>query len=138
MDYLAHAKNAFTTVKAQDGTDRIVFSDSIPTDLRDIMLEIMRKSENQFDISYSIMSDAVSSLPGSLDEYDEDDIYESEHASVYTADRLAYLTIWNQDEITQMVKEYGCDIATACAYWYEEQVQNMFFSLVSELQGLSE
>jgi hypothetical protein len=102
------------------------------------MLEIMRKSEVGFDISYDMMSDAVNNLPSTMDDYDSDSIYENEQASIYTKTRLAYLTIYNQEEITQKVKEYGCDIATACAFWYDEQVQNMFFALISELEDMAE
>jgi len=53
-------------------------------------------------------------------------IYEIVHdavfGSVYSWDRLQYLTINNQDEIAELVQNYKVDIQTACAIWFDEQV----------------
>lgn len=83
------------------------------------------------DLDYEIFSKACDIIGElSLDELKDEDkaselIQEQEPASVYTADRLAYLNIWNEDEISDMMKEYSISsIAMACAIWYDEQVQS--------------
>lgn len=88
-------------------------------------------SIHSFDLLYNIAQSSIHNLP------DEDDLnsidpYELyEFASIYTRDRLDYITIYNQDEISDIVKEQQTDIETACAYWFDSQCQ-LFLSSVLE------
>lgn len=122
-----------TTSKRDDETVFNHFSDSAPEELKDLFLE----HYNVKDLDYEIFGRALDivdevygrkperSLEGSDDEIVEE-IYEaaSDSASVYTHDRLAYLDNQNEDEISQKMREYGeHSIATACAIWYDSQVE---------------
>ena len=104
------------------------FSDTAPKELVNIFLEHFEVREvdyNIFSNACDTMTEIYASLDNSEDREDviDDKIYEyGEHASPYTSVRLGYLNVWNQDEITDKVKEYDCDIENACAFWYDEKV----------------
>ncbi len=80
------------------------------------------------DLSYEIVCKATGVIEeiGLKDLHNDNAINEAdnEHASVYTYPRLQYLNINNQQEITDTLKEYDCDIQTACAIWYDNQVRD--------------
>lgn len=97
-------------------------------ELKDLFLEHM----NVADIDYEIFSRACDVMTEVYEdahpsqEKAEEDIYDraSDSASVYTHDRLAYLSPLNEDEISQTMREYGeHSIATSCAIWYDKQVE---------------
>lgn len=87
-----------------------------------------------FNFAFEVMHDACNVIGIATEEnpmetdlkeqLENADFYElsNDVASVYTATRLSYLTIHNQDEITDIVKEFECDIQTACAVWYDRVV----------------
>jgi hypothetical protein len=84
------------------------------------------------DLSYEICARACDLISESeVDELgeSEDMFYESESASVYTDERLKYLNIYNQDEISEKQKEFDCDIQTACAVWYDDMVRSVALEL---------
>ena len=88
----------------------------------------------QDDLSYEICAKAcneVAECDMDMLEGESDDIfYEMECASVYTSDRLAYLNMNNQSEISDKMKELGLDdIATACAVWYDDMVRSVALEL---------
>ena len=117
-----------------DGTKYICRKDDTPAKILLIIQEIMFKnSTHNFDLDYEIFSDALNVLHDvDYKDLENFDIYENteEYASVYTAVRLSYLNNWTQNEISDKQKEYGCDIETACAVWYDEQVLNIINELV--------
>lgn len=111
-------KDAFYIKEIWDN-QRCLIQDNHPETEK--LLEIVyaiREEWAETDKAYEIVSQAVDIV---VEWYDEDTSIES--ASVYTRERLDYLTIYNQDDITNIVKKYNCDIATACAYWYDERVR---------------
>jgi hypothetical protein len=118
-----------TYSKREDGTGFHHFTDNAPEELKDLYLEHYEVRDIDYD-TFSTALDIVSEIYGDKPEATEeeatDDLYEraSDSASVYTADRLAYLDIWNEDEISELMREYGeHSIATACAIWYDRQVE---------------
>ena len=108
-----------------DGTKFTAFKDTAPKELVDLFL----KHFEVRDTDYEIFSDACD-IVGNLSDHTDDkladvDFYElaTDTASVYTADRLSYLTPYNQYEITDKLKEFDCDdIQSACAVWYDSEV----------------
>ena len=107
------------------------FLDNAPEELKDLYLE----HYNVRDLDYQIFSEACDLVSECYHDNDanndganfvEDMIYEraSDKASVYTADRLAYLSMHNEDEVSEIMREYSePSIATACAIWYDKQVE---------------
>ena len=56
-------------------------------------------------------------------------------ASVYTSERLAYLYPINQQEISDIMREYSLgDIATACAVWYDSMVAHACRAIIDALE----
>ena len=113
----------------KDGLDK-----SIEQLIHDVMYEI--DESFNFDLRYSVLNDALNALSEiELKDLPEFDPYEteSEYASVYTDTRLSYLNNWNQDEITEKMKEYDCDIQTACAVWYDDQVKELLQALKAKI-----
>jgi len=118
-----------------------VYADDIAKETKDILSEIQRHSGVGFELSYEIMASAcniVGELADNADISDNDgDIYEAiaeavdGTASVYTGERLSWLSSWNQEEIIDIIKEYSCDIAGACAIWYDSQVRDMVGELIN-------
>lgn len=99
----------------------------------DLLLDIVADLEAPYNVNYEILARAC----GVISELDLDEVESAEweedfgeHASVYTADRLGYLSINNQDEITNTMKEYECDIQTACAIWFDHQVRDVAHKLI--------
>lgn len=110
------------------------FTDDAPEELQKLYLEHYEVR----DVDYETFSDACDIMSEIYnDESQEDDglsfvedaIYEraSDSASCYTSDLLDYINIWNQDEISQYVRDLGIDIAQAAGNWYDQQVENMCF-----------
>ncbi len=129
--------NAFQVMERDinEYSPRMVYRDDIAQEVENAMLEIQNNMDAGFDLSYGIMSDACDALSDigfeTLQDEDKasDTIYEQERASVYTSARLAYLTSTNEDEISDMVKEHCTTISEACAYWYNEKVQEAAHAL---------
>lgn len=101
------------------------FTETAPQELRDLFLENYEVNDLDYEI-FSKACDIIAEMSVSELESDEasDAIQERESASVYTFDRLQYLDNSNQHEISEFCQNYKVDIATACAIWYDEQVQN--------------
>lgn len=107
-----------------------ILNDSSP--LRDRLLEIasgMKDEAGDYELAYEITARACDIVAEALDGIGEGEKIDADSdgirdacdgsASVYTADRLAYLNVCNQGEIAERVREYGCDIQEASAYWYD-------------------
>ena len=115
--------------------------EKILEEIKAIQFELNEET-GTFELDYSIMNDAcnyVSELEHkdladpNWDYLDHMDM--GEFASVYTADRLSYLNIHNQDEVSQIMREYSLDdIQTACAVWYDRQVERAIGLLIEWLR----
>jgi hypothetical protein len=118
--------------KKDNGNEYYCRKDNTPKYIETILTDTVFAIDQEchsLDLAYTILNDVINELAEiELKDLPEYDIYENqtEFASVYTATRLEYLNMWNNEEITQKVKECECDIQTACAIWYDEQVINGF------------
>ena len=126
------------TRKRDNGDEFICRKDGTPEHIISIMQDVMYANDNHnFDLDYKIMNDALMELSeiefADLAEYEVHES-ESEYASVYTGERLSYMNMWNQDEISEVMKEYSTeDIATACAIWYDNQVKTVIQQLIDKI-----
>lgn len=119
-----------------DDTEYICFSDDAPEELRDIFID----HNSIIDVDYDIFRTACVLLSENPDK-PEDELHElaDDCASVYTYDRLEYLSVMNQQEISDIMREYETeDIATACAIWYEQQVASAIQTIYSEYINATE
>jgi len=126
-------QSAVKVSKREDGTEYTHFSADAPEELKDLFLEHYTVRDLDYKI-FSRACDLVGEIIGytyermdtPTQESIEEAIYERapDSASVYTADRLEYLNVWNEEEISRMFLENGGEsIANACAYWYDNQVE---------------
>ncbi len=134
--------NAMTT--ALKGEETInVYKEDLPEDIKNklysvIQYEIKDDTGASFDLSFDIMQNALSEIneatfDGLGNVYDN-----SEFASVYTGEQLSWLTINNQSEISDLSKEFGCDIAQACAIWYDLAVRQAIEEIVSYIDSFED
>ncbi len=139
QEKLKSLEAAMTTSKREGEEDSFYhFSDSAPEELKNLFLEHYEVR----DIDYETFSRACDIVSEVYAEYSGDDtgkdeqeaseddkitdaIYErsSDSANPYTAVRLAYLNVWNQDEVADYVRDLHVDVATGAAYWYDKQVE---------------
>lgn len=113
------------------------FTDTAPEELKDKFLEHFEVRDTHYEI-FSKACDIMAEIYGKehkvsgkmLQEVIEGNIYDrsADSASVSTTDRLGYLDMWNEEEVSQIMREYGeYSIATACAIWYDKQVEQACF-----------
>lgn len=111
---------AMTLSERSNGTSYHHFTDEAPEELKDLFLSRYQVRDQDYDI-FSSACDVFSS-------YDIKDIQDGniddDFSSPYTSDRLACLTVWNQNEITNYIRNSDCDIQEACASWYNDEVRN--------------
>lgn len=131
---IAALDGAITTSTRDNGDVFSHFSDSAPKELHDLFLEHYEVRDNDYEIFGSACGILVDIYNDEAQETDGNDftidaIYErsSDQASVYTAVRLSYLDIGNQEDIGSWVRANYTDIADACAYWYDNQVEQAAF-----------
>lgn len=131
---LALLGSAYVTKKVDDAREQIrIMNDALPADFIEGIKKVqftLNEETSTFELDYEIMSDACSLITDNcndIQELQDADFYElsSDSASVYTATRLSYLTIQTQDEVSEISKEYECDIATAAAVWYDQKVASV-------------
>lgn len=130
--------NCIETAKRDDGSEYKRKKEETPEHIKTIVQDVMYENDqHDFELDYDIMDDALMFLSEiELKDLSPDiDIYEydNEFASIYTATRLSYLNVWTQDEISEKQKEFECDIAEACAVWYNEQVTNVIHALIAKI-----
>ncbi len=112
-----------------------LIKDTCAPEVKDILMRNIYDNNigGSQDLGYAICADACALISEAsleeLKEDSEDSYYENESASIYTDERLKYLNSNNQDEITEKVKEYACDIQTACAVWYDDMVRSVALEL---------
>ncbi len=128
---IAFLNTAMTVSKREDNTEFTHFSDTAPESLTDLFLKHYEVRDQDYEmfstaceIVHEIHNDSESMNLGDI----EENIYEhcSDIASPYNSDRLAYLNIWNDEEIADIFKQYNCTtISQACGIWYDNQVEQM-------------
>lgn len=121
--------NAYETRTRPDGTEYEAIKDDAPVPVRDILMEVsdaMYEDCKSLDLAHDITARAARLGGYRLVEEDCPDPSElaQDTASPYTARRLEYITVYNQDDISELMKEYElADIASAAAVWYELRVE---------------
>lgn len=120
--------NAMKQSERDDKTKFYHFTDSASEELKNLYLEHYEVRDGDYE-RFSTACDTMSELYAEKPEDIDEAIYEraSDCASYYTADRLAILDIWNQDEISDNVRQMDVDISEAAAIWYDKEVENMCF-----------
>lgn len=121
--------------KREDGTEFTCFSDTATEELKDLYLEHYEVR----DLAYKIFSTAIDTI---IEAYENNEksvnlLYVLENyndfASPYNADRLAYLNVWNDEDIARIFKDFSCEsISMACAIWYDEQVKDAMVIIIRE------
>lgn len=130
---MASLEKAMEVTKRDDGTEFACFSDHAPEELRGLFLKHYAIHYSVRDIDYKIFSDACDAVTrawndvdgekGLLREWIDDNC--NEFASIYNAERLAYLSVFNDDEVADTFRSYACEsISMACAYWYDNKVKD--------------
>lgn len=120
---------AYSTMEKQ-GKVIYILDENIDKDIRAELFDIQNSLDEgiSFDLRYEIMAracDIIVDNAKTAEDLENLDLTEHDSASVYTNARLAYLTSENQYDISDIMREYECeDIATACAIWYDNMVEN--------------
>lgn len=104
-----------------------IMSDKLDADIKQKISDIQYGLDVEFGLSYEIMADACNII----DELDADKLANADfwaeadsRCNVYTAVRLSWLSIHNEEEISNlMADESITSIAQACAIWYAQKVQ---------------
>ena len=125
-----------------NGDEYFYFSDTVDENLRELYI----KNYSISDLDYEIFNCAINTITeaymyfnNKINKDSKQDFIEyiqenyNEHASIMTYDRLQYLNNYNDDEVAKIIDE--CDLASvsqACAFWYDEQVNNAI-SLILDL-----
>lgn len=126
----------------KDETAFHCISDNCEPELKKVLMSIIYDENigGQNNLSYDICYDACAFFDDITDKYYNNDdingdeyINEYEPSSIYTYDRLQYLNNNNQQEISDVMKEYSIDdIATACAIWYDNMVRQAISTIISD------
>jgi len=144
QEKLGSLEGAMTQSERSNGVMIYRFTDDAPEELRDLFLEHFNVSDTDYEILNDAVGVVIDVYDNLDDNEDDDDVYDNlddneddddvseaiseaatDCASVYTAERLGYMNNRNQDEISDVMREYSThDIATACAIWYDQQVEN--------------
>lgn len=109
--------------------EQYYFSDNAPQELKDLYLEHYQVADIDYEIFNSacdIVHESYTDGEDTTDERVEDLICEKtrDSASYYTNVRLNYLTVDNEDEISETMRTMGEEsIAIACALWYDNEVE---------------
>ncbi len=124
---IAALDTAMTRKTRPDGEEIYVFADDAPKELQDLFCERYEVRDVDYG-AFSSALDAVSEIYSYAPDSDRDAALDAlddarEYASPYNAARLAYINIYNQDEVAEIVREYGQDVVTAAAIWYDRHVE---------------
>lgn len=131
---------AYTTIRKGDKDISILDTDVITNaGTQNAILDIQRNLDVDFEQSYEVMAEACSILaektlestgiPNGSDRdcltSDDCDFFADadSRANVYTSVQLSYLTVSNESEISNLMKdEATTSIAQACSIWYSQKV----------------
>jgi len=132
-------KNLFEKATRSDGTTyhRVVEGNQNSEACYEIVRHL--NDDSIEDIGYEIAYRAAAFLEDAdPKDFDTEGNYTGdmpELASVWTFERLSYLNNDNQRDISDILKEYGCeDIATAAAIWYNQQVAEAINLLTEKIK----
>lgn len=110
-----------------------ILSKNVSEFVHNLAIEV-NENCHDLDLSYEIINDAFSTLWDIEYKdftYDNVDGNYTEFASVYNQDRLDYLKIWNESDISAIMQEFSSDsISTAAAIWYDQQVTSVLSKLL--------
>jgi hypothetical protein len=128
---IASLDKAMTTKTREDGTEFHYFSDEAPDELKEVYLmhyEVRDQDYQIFSDACGLVSECINDNMQEQDGADfvNEMIYErsGDRASIMTYDRLSYLNIWNESDISDVMREYDMrSIADACAVWYDREVE---------------
>lgn len=139
---LAALRVAMTTSERDDATRFHHFTDGDEKtheeikSLKDLYLEHYEVRDDDYE-RFSEAVDIVCEVYDDKPEATEDEAIEeaceraSDCASIMTYDRLAYLTVWNEDDVSSMMRDYDFrSIADAAAAWYDREVEQAACILV--------
>ena len=134
MDTLNEVKKAMEFKKWDNGKEGYIISDSCTGDTKNELMRLIYDENigGVSDLSYEIVAKATELFEDieNLEQLNEENENESEQASIYTAIRLSYLNNFNEQEISDILKEYNTtDISTACAIWYDNMVRQAYDEL---------
>lgn len=130
--------------KRDNGEEFYCFTDTAPEELRALFLD----NYEVRDLDYEIFSRAIDEImidwtdsEGDIDNFERDvkgKIEDTQDfASIWTSERLAYLSVHNEDEIKDKMDEYGAEsISNACAWWYDDQVKNAIDLIITKYLNL--
>lgn len=119
--------NAMTIKTRDDKTEFYCFSDKASETLKNLFLEHYEVRDLDYQI-FSKACDYISERELSEILSDDFELIDGEFASYYYDERLSYLNIWNDEEISDYFKNYSCDsISMACAYWFDNQVNDAIY-----------
>jgi len=120
LNEVVNAMETKERTPGDESTRFYCFKDNASQEIKDIFLENFEIR----DLDYEIFSKACDEI-SEIDLRDlEGSEFEGENASIYISDRLGYLNMWNEDEISSISHEIQGTISEACAYWYDEQVNS--------------
>lgn len=137
-------ENAMFQGTRDNGNKYYYFTENAKEKIKDIYCKLTDNSLN--DLDYEIFYKAINTVVEAynnigndnierLQEYVQDNY--NDFASVYTNDRLTYLNIHNESEIVDILKDFSCDsISTACAIWYDRQIQNACSVIIDYLNEI--
>lgn len=122
------------TVTRESGDAYYVRKENDMPGYQNVIAQLTQDTGENIDLAYELLNTASGLLANvELGDLADTDLYElaSDSASVYTWDRLQLLDNNNQQEISDIMKEYEYeDIATACAIWYEQKVAEVLHAMV--------
>lgn len=126
----------------RNGVEAYFIKDATPAHIQSFVRDIMYAMDGEIttlDLQYEIMASALSSMSDNI-KYEQitgedfEPMREDEHASVYTSTRLSYLNNRNDEEISDIMKEYSCEnISTACAIWYDNTVNHVIDEMIDAI-----
>ena len=125
--------DAYITHTKDSGKEIHILNDTMPDEVQEALREIQRGLDTAFDISYDIMYDACNIISNKTllgtgrdslvsDELDFFADADSQ-ANVYTGVQLSYLSVNNEQEISDLMQDESVtSIAQACSVWYSQKV----------------
>lgn len=131
---IAALATAMTATTRDNGEVFNHFTKESPQELQDLYLKHYGSDDLDFEIFNRALDvvdnarvDAKKDDNGKVDEENVVDniyTYASDSASIMTYDRLQYLNNNNEQEISEMMRDFEMrSIADACAAWYDKQVE---------------
>jgi len=126
--------DSLQTKTRDNGEEFYCRKEGLPEDIDNAIKSVVFKMDencHDLDLSYKILDTAILAIGEAeykdLENFDaSEDI--AEYASCYIFTR--YLNAHNQNDISDLMKEYGSDISTACAIWYNNQVREAIVNLM--------